>query len=81
MFTHGVILFYFIDRHLLSEGFLVVGIGYELLLFDALDEVDGLLHFHLPNVANMFIQQNVVATVKLELVEKVTLQEGMTFLK
>lgn len=58
-----------------------MGIGYELLLFDGLDEVDGLLHFHLLNVADMFTQQDVVATVKLELVEEATLWESVTFLE
>lgn len=53
----------------------------ELLLFDGLDEVDSLLHFHLLNVADMLIQQDVVAIVKVEFVEEATLRESVTFLK
>ena len=74
-------MFYFLDRHLLFEGFLVVCLIYELLLLYGLDEVDGSLHFHLLNVADMFIQQDVVAIVKLELVEEATLRKRMAFLK
>ena len=80
MFTHGVILFDFLDRHLLSEGLLIVRIIDELLLFYCLDEVDGLLHFHLLDVADMLTQQDVVAAVKVELVEEATLRESVTFL-
>ena len=73
-------MFYFLDRHLLSEGFLVVRVIDELLLLYGLDEVDGLLHFHLLNVADVFIQQDVVAIVELELVEEATLRESVTLL-
>lgn len=54
---------------------------YELLLFDGLDEVDRFLHFHLVNIANVLIQKDVVAIIKLKLVEEATLRKSMAFLK
>ena len=52
-----------------------------LLLLDSLNEIDRLLHFHLLNIPDVLVQQNIVATVELKLVEKAAIWERLALFK